>query len=95
MVDLVVSLLAVYGLAFFFQNKMARPKKMHWIFEKLLSCIYCLGFWSALLVSAARIAVCGSEGEPIEVLFDVFLFGFASAAFCYVLDTAARWLEDK
>ena len=95
MSELLLSLLAVYGLAFFFQNKMARPKKLHWIIEKLLSCIYCLGFWSGLLVGMVRLAVHGSALGPLEGAVDVLTFGFASAVFCYVLDTADRWLEEK
>jgi len=93
--ELLLSLLACYGLAFFFQNKMARPKKSHWIIEKLLSCIYCLGFWSGLLVGTVRLVANGTALGPLEGAVDVLTFGFASAVFCYVLDTAARYLEDK
>jgi hypothetical protein len=88
-----LSFLACYGFAFFFQNKMARPKKLHWLFEKLLSCIYCLGFWSGLFVGGARVFAHGAALVSIETWIDLLVFGFASAAFCYVLDTAARWFE--
>jgi hypothetical protein len=88
-------LLAAYGLAFFFQNKMPRPAQLPGVFTTLFNCIYCLGFHSGWMLWLARHVSEPLPPVPAAVLVDVLGWGFASAAFCYVVDTAARWLEER
>jgi len=66
-------------------------------FTRMLACPYCTGFhagWMAWLVvyapqhSAALVAPSGA------ILAHVVACAFAASAGCYVIDSAAQWLED-
>lgn len=91
-----------YGLCFGFANKLPdlysdsfkESGEAETFIDKLLSCTYCLGFHCGWL-SALILWV--SFGMPT---FDwhvgaigLGIAGFASAAWCYMIDTAIRWLE--
>ena len=89
----VLMLLAAYGLAFFVQNKLWRPKGLPALLEKLLSCIFCLGFWMGLLLYAVSLIVSGTEQGMALAVYETIVFGFASAAVCYGLDTLVQWYE--
>jgi hypothetical protein len=87
-------LLAAYGLAFFFQNKLPRPQELPGLLDKLFGCIYCLGFHSGWMLWLLRLMI---EPKPLSAASAVEClgWGFASAAFAYFVDTAARWLEER
>jgi len=95
MAELLLFFLCSYGLAFFVQNKLWRPKKLPWLLQTLFSCIYCLGFWSGVFLRIAQILVRGMEGTSQELLLDILTFGFASSAFSYALDQAVRYFENR
>ena len=68
-------------------------------FERMLVCPYCTGFhagWISWLVlrlphSLPFTSVTDVLGDVVEVLG----VAFASAAFCYIADTFAQYLEDS
>jgi len=91
--EILLMLLAAYGIAFFVQNKLPRMDDAPELLDKLMSCIYCLGFWSGLVVHLLSHAM--DEGTLIGHLVRALLFGFGSSAFSYSLDTLVRWLEES
>lgn len=91
--EILLMLLSAYGVAFLVQNKLPRMEEPPELLDKLLSCIYCLGFWSGLLVYVLSHAF--EEASFIEHIGRSLVFGFASAVFSYVLDTAVQWFEEN
>ena len=96
MTQLLLCLLASYGLCFAVMND-----KIPWatnvlsklsFFEKMFQCPLCTGFhcgWLVWLVH--RLTV--QEPFSLKDAGLVFLYALASAAFCYMADTATRRLE--
>lgn len=92
----ILHLLAAYGLCFGLMNDKAktftdRLVRLPWglgsMFRRMLECAYCTGFhcgWLVWLVS-------GTTHRPGDML----LWAFASAAFCYTLETWVKWLEPR
>lgn len=63
-------------------------------FERMLACPYCTGFhcgWVTWLAFGCE-PVGSVQGAGGMVLAAV-IWAFASAAFCYAVDTATQWLE--
>ena len=89
-------LLASYGLAFCLQNKLPFLWGKHPFLDKLLNCTYCSGFhagWIILLLAIISDKVYGSVILAGLTWSDMTVFSFASAAFVYWADAAARCLE--
>lgn len=86
-------LFASYGLAFGIQNKATFLRKRNRVLDYLLNCTYCLGFHTGWVMG---LAYCWAEGVELDlrtVASTVFFWGFASSAFVYWVDAAARWCE--
>ena len=93
-------LLAAYGLCFVLVNN-----KVPWLsnllrysptLDRMLNCSFCTGFhcgWLMWLVVAVWRQMQGEPRPGWEGGPEILLWGFAGAAFCYLVDTAARWLE--
>jgi hypothetical protein len=76
-------------------------------FDRMLLCPYCTGFHAGWVIWLARVLEAGTWPVPVNgtgsaVAWGVVgnvtaavLCGFASAAFSYVLDTAAQWFESS
>ncbi len=88
-------LLTMYGLCFGIMHKaevvtgrlVALPGKVGPFFARLLDCAFCTGFhcgWLVWLTTAAD--------RPLDPLEGI-VWSFASAAFCYAVDSGVRWLE--
>lgn len=107
--DFFVLLLVAYGVQFGLANdktpisQWLRERKFwlddegHTFFTRLLSCPYCLGFhagWFAWLLTHLPLYVVGTFAFTWALPFEVLTAAFAGAASCYLLDTAAQWLED-
>jgi hypothetical protein len=104
-------LLAAFGLAFGFQNRM--PFLHVWaagegwgrrVLAKLLDCTFCSGFWAGWLTWAASWGVHGhpivEQGVPPEWALWArplggLVWAFASAGSCYVLNAALERLGDS
>jgi hypothetical protein len=86
-------LLAAYGLAFFVQNKLPRPDRVPDLIDRLLGCIFCLGFHAGWITWLAQHIASPLPAHPGEGLANLLGWSFASAAFAYMLDTLARWFE--
>ena len=90
------SLLLAYGLAFGFQNKLPFLDGKSNFLDALLKCTYCTGFHCGWMSWFLTWGVTGKP--PVEwgvapTLASLLLWSFASAAACYVVDTAVRWCE--
>ena len=89
-------LLAAYGLAFCLQNKIPFLWHKHPLLDRLLNCTYCTGFHSGWIVIGAALTSHHLTGSFVVgglTWLDMGLFSFASSAFVYLLDAAARCLE--
>lgn len=91
-------LAAAFGLAFGLMNdKMPGLAKLRasWGFaDRLLQCSYCTGFHCGWIVWV--LGTVSSGTMPASLLggaATAVVWGMASAASCYLADTAAQWLE--
>ncbi len=67
-------------------------------FTRMLACPYCTGFhagWMAWLVVYGPQHAAGRVDPFPVIAAHVLASSFAASAFCYVVDTAAQWLEDS
>jgi len=108
--DFFLLLLVSYGLAFglmndktplsgWFRNRQFGKDEegLTW-FTRLLSCPYCTGFhtgYLAWLLTHLPQYIAGRHPFDVAVVTEVVGAAFASSAFCYLVDTAAQWLEDS
>lgn len=84
-------LLTCYGLTFGLMNKTSWIQNRLQFTKKLLSCSYCTGFhvgWVVYLSSLKKISMLSID------VTNLLTYSFASAAFCYVLDTALIKIEE-
>jgi hypothetical protein len=98
---MILELLACYGVTFFLQQKagwLTDPVRDRiTLFDKLLSCTFCTGFWVGLVLwwlgSLANGTVLSmSLGGYVHAWV---IFAFASAATSYGADAAIQWLENN
>ena len=87
------NLLAAYGFTFALQNKAPYLRGKVRFVDALLKCVYCTGFHAGWLTWAGASALTHTFPKPSLAPIAALTWAFASAAFCYVVDTAARWLE--
>lgn len=75
-------------------------------FDQMFSCSYCTGFhsgwitWMMLwLASGARpsspLGLDFGTSSATSLSLEMLMFAFASTAFCYLVDTASQWLEQR
>jgi hypothetical protein len=81
-------------LVFGFQNKAKFLRGRFAVLDALLNCTYCLGFhtgWMSWIVFLTweRPAI----SNAWFLAGGAFVWAFVSSASCYLVDTAARWLE--
>lgn len=93
-----------YGLCFGFANKLPflysdtflEEGEKATFLDKLLTCPYCLGFHCGWL---SALLLWGSYSFPPlpwqTIAFGLVIAGFASSAWCYIVDTATRSLEGE
>ena len=101
---LIMFLLLSYGIMFGLANKLPWIHKKEYLEEgitdawrtKLLTCPYCLGFHTGWL---SALLLWGFFGSPAlhwsAFAFGLPIAGFASSAWCYIMDTATRRLEGE
>ena len=91
-----------YGLCFGFANKLPflysegfrESGEAETFIDKLLSCTYCLGFHCGWMSALILWSFFGFPPLSLPmVVAGVVICGFSSAAWCYMIDTAVRWLE--
>ena len=91
-----------YGLCFGFANKLPflysdsfrEDGEVETFLDRMLSCTYCLGFHCGWMSALLLWSFFGFPRlEPLSIAFGLVISGFISAAWCYVIDTAVRWLE--
>ena len=93
-----------YGLCFGFANKLPFLYSEKFLeagendsfLDRLLTCPYCLGFHCGWL---SALMIWGAFSFPPlgwqTIAFGLVIAGFASSAWCYIVDTAARSLEGE
>lgn len=67
------------------------------LFDRMLTCTYCTGFhtgWIAWLLAAGAAGSFPSV-DVVGNALGALVTAFASAAFCYTVDTAVQWLESS
>lgn len=101
---LLMFLLLSYGLMFGFANKLPFLHDKKYLEEgsteafrtRLLTCPYCLGFHTGWL---SALLLWGFFGFPrlgwTTFVFGLPIAGFASSAWCYIVDTFTRHLEGE
>ena len=93
---MLLTLIVAYGITFGLMNDKAWFLT-EWLrtvdfFDRMLGCAFCTGFhagWVALLLTQPYVF----QTSWLFATQEVFAHGFASAAFCYALDTVLRRLE--
>jgi len=93
---MLLTLIVAYGITFGLMNDKAWFLT-EWLrtvdfFDRMLGCAFCTGFhagWIALLLTQPEVL----HAPWSFLLREVVVYGFASAAFCYTLDTILRRLE--
>lgn len=92
--NILLLLLAAYGICFGFQNKLPFLRGRHSLLDHLLDCTYCVGFhagWIAwILQEWARDDLSLLSWASIG---EILSWGFASAVFCYGADEWVRKQE--
>jgi hypothetical protein len=99
-----LALLASYGLCFALMNDkvvwlpewlrslpLFKNDKGHTFFARMLVCPFCTGFHTGWLM---WLAISWDKLAWAKIP-EAFLFALASSAWCYVVDTAAQWLESN
>ena len=84
-------LLTCYGLTFGLMNKTSWIQNRLKFTKKLLSCSYCTGFHAGWLVYLSTLNKMNIHNINTK---DFFVYSFAAAAFCYIIDTALIKLEE-
>lgn len=93
-----------YGLCFGFANKLPflysktflEEGEKESFFDKLLTCPYCLGFHTGYLSALMLWGAMAFPPLPWQTIaFGLVIAGFASSAWCYIVDTATRSLEGE
>lgn len=91
-----LELLAVYGVCFGLMNDkvvLVRLARRIGFVDRMLDCPYCTGFHSGWLVRLGGDLAAGTATFSVSQASSLVLWGFAGAAFCYVLDTFASKLD--
>lgn len=89
-------LLLAYALAFGIQNKATFLYNRADLLDRLLACMYCLGFhcgWMLWLFEYLRTGQPPAQGW--QVVPSLLVWAFVSSAFCYSWDVLVRWLESN
>lgn len=96
MSNLVFYLFASYGVCFALMTDKVMFTvflRNRWpFFEALFQCSFCTGFHCGWLVWLLRGFF---VGFPAYWVVDLFLWCFATAAFCYIVDVIVQWFEAK
>lgn len=94
--DSFVYLLVAYGLCFGLMNDKApgvpHIRKVAFV-DRMLYCAYCTGFHCGWVVGLLRCFIEGFPSHPIALVGEVVAWGFASSAFCYIVDAGVQRLE--
>ena len=104
---LLLLLLSSYGLCFGIMNDkvpllhhlrkvpLLKDEEGHPFFARMFVCPYCTGFHTGWLVYLLWAAVTDGFDPTKMFLAGIVLFGFASSAICYLLDTLIQWFEHE
>lgn len=94
-----IYLLACYGLTFALCDAKLFSRPRTWVKEKcsfveeLLSCYFCTGFWSSIVVYASMYYDGFTVDNWQRSLISTVASSFAGAAFSYALNAAIIWME--
>lgn len=86
--NIVAFLFACYGLCFGLMNKAVFLRRVPFL-DRMLDCSYCTGFHAGWIVYLMVIGL--TDTVPLIALCSAF----ASAAFCYIIDVAVIFLEER
>ncbi len=86
-------MLSCYGLCFALINKAKFLRRLSF-FEKMLNCVYCTGFHAGWIISVLAYLLCPNMVSKLN-FGELIITSFASATFCYTLDTIIIYLEHK
>lgn len=81
-------LLACYGLCFGLINKAVFLRRSAFL-NRMLDCSYCTGFHAGWLIHIMMVGLAGALTPS------TLCSAFSSAAFCYIIDVAVIFLEER
>lgn len=81
-------LLTAYGLCFGLINKAAFLRRFEFL-ERMFECSYCTGFHAGWLTYLLYLNMVDFE------IAGLIVSAFSSAAFCYIMDTAVIYIEER
>lgn len=90
-----VELLVCYGLCFGLQHKAPALRSWYEWSDNLLRCSYCTGFHCGWVVWTVTWALGTHPIRGPFFILEVGMWSFASATFCYVLDTVVKLAEER
>ena len=90
--DLLLMLMATYGLCFAIQHKLTFLHKRIDFFDRMFACTYCTGFHCGWIMYLLMLV--GENFDLFELPY-IIMFCFASSVFCYTLDEFIKYLESK
>ena len=86
-------LLCAYSVCFGLQHKVPFLHRVAFL-TKMLSCTYCTGFHAGYLTYFIfKICEYIQNGSLAIECSEVFVYSFASAIFCYVVDVVVQYFE--
>ena len=89
MKEIILILIASYGICFALQHKLKfLHGKIGWI-DKMFECTFCTGFHAGWIAYLLYYTNTPQQIEPKKLL----LFALASSAFCYALDELIKSIE--
>lgn len=87
-------LLCSYSICFGIQHKIPLLHEKSKFTDDLLSCTYCTGFHAGYITySFFNLFEYIQKGEHSFLLGELFLYSFASAVFCYIIDVFVQHFE--
>lgn len=89
-------LVAAYGICFGLMNDKASVvllvRRVRFI-DQMFDCAYCTGFHCGWFVRILQGFAVGFPADQVALCAQVLVWGFASAAFCYVLDAVVKLID--
>jgi hypothetical protein len=95
--NIIITILCIYGLCFGLQNKATFLRGHSDLLDELLNCTYCLGFHCGWLFYIFNYFLF-FKIEELNILqtgFQMTCYGFFGASTTYLIDTAIRWIESQ
>jgi hypothetical protein len=93
-VNMFTWILCTYGIAFALCFKLPFSKeRLPEFFQKLLTCMFCTGFWSGIIASALCFHSDFSMLTGLNLVYILLVYGLSGASVSYIIDTIIQRIE--